>query len=50
MWTGGWWPRIEESGGGSSTGRQRRVATLTPETGKQGRERERGTQRDDNSI
>ena len=30
-WTGGWWPRIEDSGGGSSTGRQRRVATLTPE-------------------
>ena len=30
-WTGGWWPRIEESGGVSSTGRQRRVATLTPE-------------------
>ena len=31
LWTGGWWPRIEDSGGGSSTGRQRRVATLTPE-------------------
>ena len=31
MCTGGWWPRIEDSGGGSSTGRQRRVATLTPE-------------------
>ena len=30
-WTGGWWPRIEDSGGGSSTGRQSRVAILTPE-------------------
>ena len=30
MWTGGWWPRIEDSGGGSFTGRQRRVATLIP--------------------
>ena len=39
-WTGGWWLRIEDSGGGSSTGRQRRVATLTPEireTGKRER-------------
>ena len=40
MWTGGWWPRIEDSGGGSSTGRQRRVATLTPEI-RETRKRER---------
>ena len=37
---GEWWPRIEDSGGGSSTGRQRRVATLTPEI-RETRKRER---------
>ena len=42
-WTGGWWPRIEDSVGGSSTWRQRRVATLTPEI-REARKREYTTQ------
>ena len=45
-WTGGWWPRIEDSGGGSSTGRQRRVATFTPEIRETKKERERFTWHD----
>ena len=40
MWTGGWWPGIEDSGGGSSTRQQRRVATPTPEI-RETRKRER---------
>ena len=34
------WSRIEDSGGGSSTGRQRRVSTLTPDI-RETRKRER---------